>query len=117
MLKTTYFFLALFTANLYSAAADDRPQKMALDVIVQLLIKHGAHIEAQTNAGFTPLGLAALGGYKSIVKLLLAHGAQIHPSLLKKLQSIIDHTPKDLHYEQMIDQTNDMIEFLKQKSK
>jgi ankyrin repeat protein len=43
--------------------------------VVQLLLEHGAALEAKDNDGRTPLLLAAYGGHDAAVKMLLEHGA------------------------------------------
>ena len=46
---------------------------------VELLVKDGADVNAQTAAGYTPLHLAALKGHVDVVDFLLKHGAEIDP--------------------------------------
>ena len=45
--------------------------------IVQLLLDHGAEVNAQSQAGNTALIYACCGGYEDVVKLLLDYGALI----------------------------------------
>lgn len=61
---------------LHIAAAHDRED------IVQLLLKHGADIEARSDGGWTPLHNACDKGSVVIVRLLLQAGARINAQLL-----------------------------------
>ena len=58
------------------------------DVIAQMLIDHGANVNAETALGTTPIGNAAESGNLQMVQLLLAKGARldlpIHGILLIK---------------------------------
>ena len=45
--------------------------------LVELLLKHGAGINVQSNKGFTALLYAADKGHESVVELLLRHGAEV----------------------------------------
>jgi ankyrin repeat protein/uncharacterized protein YecT (DUF1311 family) len=56
---------------LHLAAVNDHP------AIIELLIAHGAGIEAPGNMG-TPLDLAAYYGKLEAVKILLSHGAEVN---------------------------------------
>ena len=58
--------------------------------VVEILIKHGADVNAQTHSLETPLHLAARRAHFDVVKMLLKHGAQ--PRKLTKK----GHSP--LHY-------------------
>ena len=44
--------------------------------VVEILIKHGADVNAQTHSLETPLHLAARRAHFDVVKMLLKHGAQ-----------------------------------------
>lgn len=44
-------------------------------MLVDVLIGHGANVNARTNIGLTPLRAAILAGRKDIANLLLQHGA------------------------------------------
>jgi len=46
--------------------------------VVDLLLTHGAEVNAQNKVGITPLFIAANEGHENVVKLLLAHGAEIN---------------------------------------
>src|SRR5439155_25491496 len=46
---------------------------------VQVLIAHGADVNAKNHFGVTPLMLAVSGRRPAVVKLLLAHGADVTP--------------------------------------
>ena len=46
--------------------------------VVELLIAKGANFEHRNVSDYTPLSLAASGGYVGIIKLLLSHGAEIN---------------------------------------
>lgn len=43
--------------------------------VVRVLVKHGANINAQSQAGFTALYMAAQENHDHVVKFLLANGA------------------------------------------
>lgn len=45
--------------------------------IIELLLKHGADVNAQSSTGNTPLMYACAGGHVGAVQLLLAHGANV----------------------------------------
>jgi ankyrin repeat protein len=55
--------------------------------VVELLLAHGAKVNAKTNEGVTPLHYAARNGNKDKVKLLLAKDAKINA------KDIMDETP------------------------
>ena len=46
--------------------------------VVQLLLEKGANYEHRNVSDYTPLSLAASGGYVNIIKLLLRAGADIN---------------------------------------
>ena len=46
--------------------------------VVEILLSRGANKEHRNVSDYTPLSLAASGGYTNIIKLLLAHGAEIN---------------------------------------
>ena len=52
---------------------------------VQVLLKKHANKEHRNVSDYTPLSLAASGGYVNIIKLLLAHGAEINSRTGSKL--------------------------------
>jgi len=52
---------------------------------VELLLTRGANKEHRNVSDYTPLSLAASGGYVNIIKLLLAHGAEINSRTGSKL--------------------------------
>lgn len=53
--------------------------------VVELLIAKGANFEHRNVSDYTPLSLAASGGYVGIIKLLLTHGAEINSRTGSKL--------------------------------
>jgi len=53
--------------------------------VVELLLTRGANKEHRNVSDYTPLSLAASGGYVNIIKLLLAHGAEINSRTGSKL--------------------------------
>ena len=53
--------------------------------VVELLISKGANFEHRNVSDYTPLSLAASGGYVGIIKLLLSHGAEINSRTGSKL--------------------------------
>ena len=53
--------------------------------MVELLIAKGANFEHRNVSDYTPLSLAASGGYVGIIKLLLSHGAEINSRTGSKL--------------------------------
>ena len=56
-----------------------------LPFLVQVLLKKHANKEHRNVSDYTPLSLAASGGYVNIIKLLLAHGAEINSRTGSKL--------------------------------
>lgn len=46
--------------------------------VVELLLAKGANYEHRNVSDYTPLSLAASGGYVNIIKLLLKEGADIN---------------------------------------
>ena len=46
--------------------------------VVELLLAKGANYEHRNVSDYTPLSLAASGGYVNIIKLLLKAGADIN---------------------------------------
>ena len=53
--------------------------------VVELLLARGANKEHRNVSDYTPLSLAASGGYVSIIKLLLSHEAEINSRTGSKL--------------------------------
>ena len=53
--------------------------------VVEILIAKGANFEHRNVSDYTPLSLAASGGYVGIIKLLLSHGAEINSRTGSKL--------------------------------
>jgi len=53
--------------------------------VVELLLARGANKEHRNVSDYTPLSLAASGGYVNIIKLLLSHGAEINSRTGSKL--------------------------------
>jgi ankyrin repeat protein len=49
--------------------------------IAEVLLAHGADVDAKNVGGYTPLHFAASDGHKGIVELLLAHGADANARL------------------------------------
>lgn len=58
--------------------------------LVQLLLQHGADVDATNSYGSTPLHRAAAEGQLHVVELLLAHGANVNA------QDQWGHTPRDV---------------------
>lgn len=54
--------------------------------VVELLLTKGANKEHRNVSDYTPLSLAASGGYVNIIKLLLSHGAEINSRLVSLFQ-------------------------------
>jgi ankyrin repeat protein len=50
--------------------------------VVELLLLRGANKEHRNVSDYTPLSLAASGGFVNIIKLLLSHGAEINSRLV-----------------------------------
>jgi len=46
--------------------------------VVELLLSKGANKEHRNVSDYTPLSQAASGGYVNVIKVLLAHGAEIN---------------------------------------
>lgn len=53
--------------------------------VVELLLKRGANKEHRNVSDYTPLSLAASGGFVNIIKLLLQSGAEINSRTGSKL--------------------------------
>lgn len=53
--------------------------------MVELLLKHGANKEHRNLSDYTPLSLAASGGYVEIIQFLLNSGAEINSRTNSKL--------------------------------
>ncbi len=53
--------------------------------VVELLLSRGANKEHRNVSDYTPLSLAASGGYVNIIKLLLGAGAEINSRTGSKL--------------------------------
>ena len=51
---------------------------LSLSQVVELLLAKGANFEHRNVSDYTPLSLAASGGYVNIIKLLLRAGADIN---------------------------------------
>jgi ankyrin len=45
------------------------------DIIVTILVENGANVNAQSLNGFTPLYMSAQENHETVVRYLLAHGA------------------------------------------
>ena len=55
---------------------------------VELLLSHGADVNAKTRGGTTPLHQAVSGGHREVVQMLLDHGANVNAG-----REILDDTP------------------------
>ena len=53
--------------------------------VVELLLARGSNKEHRNVSDYTPLSLAASGGYVNIIRLLLSHGAEINSRTGSKL--------------------------------
>ena len=53
--------------------------------MVEILLSRGANKEHRNVSDYTPLSLAASGGYTKIIKLLIAHGAEMNSGTGSKL--------------------------------
>jgi len=51
---------------------------MILVKVVELLLAKGSNKEHRNISDYTPLSQAASGGYVNVIKVLLAHGAEIN---------------------------------------
>lgn len=68
--------------SLHIAAAHDR------DDIVEMLLKHGADVNAKSDGGWTPLHNACEKGSEKIARLLLSAGAEINAKLLNGMSPL-----------------------------
>ena len=68
---------------------------------VNLLIKHGAEVNASIDAVKGPLTLAAENGHINIVRLLLDHGAQVRHECLSNV--------KDEEVKRLLTETSEII--------
>ena len=67
-------------------AQSDRTKDTALSLacssgrqeVVELLLLRGSNYEHRNVSDYTPLSLAASGGYVGIIKVLVHHGAEIN---------------------------------------
>jgi uncharacterized protein len=78
---------AVRVTPLHSAVAAQQPE------ITEILLQHGAEVEAQQPQGFTPLHQAAHAGHLQLVELLLRYGASCNTI------SKDGHTPLDMAQE------------------
>lgn len=70
---------ALHYLSLLSSTVESYPEEeKTANEIVKLLLAYGADVDARDGFGDPPLMVAAQGGYSSIVRLLLEHGADIY---------------------------------------
>ena len=67
------------------------------DELVNLLIEHGADLEVRdSRTGYTPLLLAAIGGYKQCLKRLIDAGADINATLPSGEGGVLDYVTHDV---------------------
>jgi len=52
--------------------------------VVELLLSKGANKEHRNISDYTPLSQAASGGFVNVIKVLLAHGAEINSRSLSR---------------------------------
>ena len=75
------FALYKMGGNVNSVRLDRTPLQLAAEngdaVMVRLLIKHGAELNAWTDIGVTALCLAAENGHEAIVRFLVERGADV----------------------------------------
>ncbi len=53
--------------------------------LANMLLAHGAHVNASTQSGWTPMHLAAQMGHEHMAQTLLAHGADPHAAMTNGL--------------------------------
>jgi ankyrin repeat protein len=64
--------------------------------ILQLLLNHGASVNAVTNHGYTPFHHAARVGHVDILQLLLNHGASVN-AVDKYGETPLHHAARESH--------------------
>lgn len=59
--------------------------------MVKWLIEHGANVDAETRANYTPLHQAAQQGHNHVVRYLLEHGASPNTKTAVRYNRILDN--------------------------
>lgn len=80
-------------------AQSDRTKDTALSLacssgrqeVVELLLMSNANYEHRNVSDYTPLSLAASGGYVGIIKILLNHGAEINSRFAFRISIISEY--------------------------